>query len=231
MPNPQLIVAVDTSHVDVARCWIDRLRGNPRVMFKFGMEFTAWHSLQEILRFRLPGEKVFIDGKAHDIADTVEETVKAIGRIIGPRLLTVHATGGPVMMEAAVRAAREASPETRIIAVTVPTGMGDTEFSRTFSGLDLHGQVLHLAGLAYESGCHGVVCAAREAADVKRHCGKGFLVVTPGLRAAESPPDGQARRATPGEAAEAGADYLVAGRMVTAAPDPAQAVGAILADI
>jgi orotidine-5'-phosphate decarboxylase len=152
-------------------------------------------------------------------------------------MLNVHALGGRAMMQAAregaLRGAAEAGfPPPLVIAVTIVTSLGERELRDEFglaeSPQDL---VLRLASLAKESGLDGVVCSVREVAHIKRTCGPDFLTVTPGIRPAWAAAGDQVRVSTPQEAIAAGADYLVVGRPVTRADDPAEALAKLLSDL
>jgi orotidine-5'-phosphate decarboxylase len=147
-------------------------------------------------------------------------------------MLNVHASGGRRMMQAA-RAALADVPGRRplLIAVTVLTSMEPEELGETGVAADVEQQVLRLAGLALDCGLDGVVCSAREAALLRARFGTRPVLVTPGIRPAGAAPDDQRRTLTPAQAMAAGSDFLVVGRPVTGAPDPAAALAAILSDM
>jgi orotidine-5'-phosphate decarboxylase len=209
-----VFVALDGLSDRQALRLVDRL-GEDAPFYKIGLELFTLYG-PRIARLLLDrGKGVFLDLKYHDIPETVARAVGAASSL-EPRFLTIHATGGEEMLRAAVRGRGECS--TRLLAVTVLTSA---------RGRGVAGRVLGLAGEAREAGCDGVVASAREAARIKQAYGKEFLVVVPGIRPRGFPRDDQARVATPGEAGEAGADFLVVGRPITRAPDPA----AVLADI
>src|SRR5262249_7435373 len=136
-------------------------------------------------------------------------------------ILNVHAGGGAAMMKAALEAAKAANPATRVIAVTVLTSLGDDDLAQVGQTPPAAGQVLRLATLAKQCGLHGVVCSAHEIAPLRAALGPDFLLVVPGIRPAGSAVGDQRRVMGPAEAARAGADILVIGRPITAAPDPA----------
>jgi orotidine-5'-phosphate decarboxylase len=150
-------------------------------------------------------------------------------------MMNVHAAGGPAMLEAAVRAVHEEAGEgerSRFIGVTVLTSLDRAVISRTFdAALEPGSPVVHLARLCQECGLDGVVAAAREAAAIREACGPDFLIVTPGIRRSASAVQDQKRVTTPAEALQAGADYLVIGRDVTASLDPGAAAAALLDEI
>src|SRR5512133_2524851 len=143
-------------------------------------------------------------------------------------MLTVHASGGSKMLKAACEGASSAPTKPLILAVTVLTSLGDADLQEQGITAGVESQVLRLAGLALQSGCGGVVASAKEAANLRRSLGTGFAIVTPGVRPAGSESGDQARVVTPKDAISAGATYIVVGRPVTAASDPAAAAASIL---
>jgi len=175
---------------------------------------------------------VFLDLKYHDIPATVSGAVEAAARL-GVGLLTVHASGGATMLRAATAAAQttgDARP--RILAVTVLTSLDRAALHHELGvPLAVEGHAAHLALLARDAGCDGVVASPREAARLRLILGPGAVIVTPGIRPAGGRADDQARTATPAAAMRAGADYLVVGRPITGAPDPAAAAAAVLAEM
>jgi orotidine-5'-phosphate decarboxylase len=143
-------------------------------------------------------------------------------------MLTVHASGGSKMLKAAVDVARASASQPTVLAVTVLTSMTDSDLLEIGVNGDLPTQVLRLANLARNARCGGVVTSAHEAAAVRGALGPGFAIVTPGIRPRGADIGDQARVVTPADAIRAGAPHIVIGRPITAAPDPAQAVQAIL---
>jgi len=200
-------------------------------MFKVGSElFTVAGPalVREIIHRHL---QVFLDLKFHDIPNTVAGAVRAAAGL-NVALVDVHAGGGLEMMRAAVRAAREAPGHTRVIAVTVLTSLAGEDLERLGVHRGPLEQVLQLAQMAAEAGLDGVVASASEARQLRSRFPRPFLIVTPGIRPAwcASPGD-QKRPATPAEALAAGADFIVVGRPVIAAPDPAEAAVRILEEL
>lgn len=234
-PDSRLIIALDFP--DLASALQLAAKVAPRVaMLKVGLELFNSAGPQGIASLRELGARVFYDAKLHDIPNTVAGAAAAAGRM-GISMLNVHALGGRAMMraakEGALRGAAEAGhPAPRIIAVTLLTSLADRDLRQDL-GLreDLRDVTIRLASLAKECGLDGVVCSVREVGAVKHECGKGFLAVTPGIRPAWAASDDQARVAAPKEAIAAGADYLVVGRPVTRAEDPARAVSEILREM
>lgn len=195
--------------------------------FKIGMEaFYAMGAAgyRTVAAFGLP---IFLDLKLHDIPNTVAGAVRALAPLRAG-IINVHATGGLAMMRAAAAAAQEAGDaRPKIIAVTVLTSLDGDDLMSTGIAGPVADQALRLAGLARNAGLDGVVCAAGEAAAIKARCGAGFLTVVPGIRPDGADAGDQKRTMTPANALAAGADILVIGRPITAAPDPAAAAAAI----
>lgn len=206
--------------------------------FKIGLElvnaggFDIFRQLQERLG---PEAKLFYDCKFHDIPNTVAGAVRAAARR-GVWMLNVHASGGSEMMRAACRAASEGADSAgvgrpRVIAVTVLTSThADTLRDEMGVSMPLDQYVVHLARMAQDSGCDGVVASPLEISVLRAACGPEFLLVTPGVRPLGADAGDQKRLMTPGEAVRAGADYLVVGRPITSAPDPVEAARAINRD-
>lgn len=230
-PRERLIVALDASGLPEAGALVERLAGTVG-MFKVGAQLFTAAGPAAIEMVQKRGGRVFLDLKYHDIPATVGGAVHEAARL-GVTLLTVHASGGTAMLRAAAEAAATAGRERpRILAVTVLTSLDRAALHRELGvPMAVEGQVVHLAVLAREAGCDGVVASPREAARLRALLGPGVLIVTPGIRPAGVGADDQARVATPGAACRAGADYLVVGRPITGAPDPAAAAEAILREI
>jgi len=227
----RLIVALDMPVLRAAEALVERLAGVV-AHFKVGsVLFTAaGPAAVEMVRRR--GGHVFLDLKYHDIPATVTGAVEAAAHL-GVGLLTVHASGGAVMLRAAAAAAAAAGRDRpRIVAVTVLTSLDRAALHREMGvPVAVEGHAVHLAALAREAGCDGVVASPREAARLRAILGPGALIVTPGIRLAGGAAHDQARTATPAMAVRAGADYLVVGRPITEAADPAAAAAAILAEV
>jgi len=168
------------------------------------------------------GRRVFLDLKLHDIPNTVAGAVRSASAL-GVDLLTVHASGGRAMLQAAAGAA--SGSVTRLLAVTVLTSLNDEEVAEAWGRgrLDTPSEVGRLAGLALSCGVQGVVCSVHEAAAIRTSYGSEPLVLTPGIRLPGGDAGDQRRVATPAAAVSAGSDFLVIGRAVTGALDPAAA--------
>lgn len=228
---PEVIVALDYPEPEPAFALLDRLPGD--VWVKVGLELFTRAGPPVVERLVAEGRHVFLDLKLHDIPNTVAGAVRSAGRL-GAELLTVHAAGGEAMLRAAAEAAREARGEARLrlLAITVLTSLDDAALATVMgAGAKVEDTAGRLAGLARESGIDGAVCSVAEARAIRVSCGAEFLVVTPGIRLAGQSADDQRRVATPAVARAAGADYLVVGRSITAADDPAAALARIRAEV
>jgi orotidine-5'-phosphate decarboxylase len=215
MPRPEnpLIVALDISDLDHA----DRLAGTlaPQVgMLKVGFELFWAHGPEAVRRVAAHAP-VFVDSKLHDIPNTVEAASANIARL-GAAMFNVHALGGLEMMRAAVSGARRGAAD---VDVQVPLVIAVTVLSSQ-TGEDLASPA-SLAWEAKQAGLDGVVVSGEDVRDVRDACGEEFCLVVPGIRPAGSNGDDQVRVLTPADAIERGADYLVIGRPIIGADDPA----------
>ena len=222
--NP-IFVAIDTPDPARARALV--AASGPHVGgIKLGLEFFCRLG-PEGVRQVIGGRPLFLDLKLHDIPNTVAGSVRAVAPL-EPYLLTLHATGGRAMMQAAVEAAAEsAGRRMRLLAVTVLTSLDEGDLAATGQAGPASAQAQRLAALAQESGLDGVVCSAHEVALLRRQCGPDFLLVVPGIRPAGADIGDQKRVMTPAGAIAAGASYIVIGRPITAVPDPEGAARAI----
>jgi len=223
-----VIVALDAASLQEAMGIVDAL-GDDADFYKVGLELYTAVGPEVIAKLTDRKKRVFLDLKLHDIPNTVMRATRAAS-VLGVELLTVHAAGGAEM----IQAAREGlSGDARLLAVTVLTSM-DPEDLGTLWGRRVESvpeEVLRLAELARAAGAHGVVSAASEAPRVRALMGDDFLLVVPGIRPAGADRQDQKRVATPAHAVSSGADFLVIGRPVTRAHDPAAALRAVLAEI
>jgi orotidine-5'-phosphate decarboxylase len=226
-PEARLILALDTPTLDGAATLAARVGGAAAVL-KLGLElFTA--EGPPALAALTPRAPVFLDLKLHDIPNTVAGAVRAL-LPRRPAMLTLHAGGGPAMLAAAREAAEGAGAARPILlAVTVLTSMDEAALAATGVADTPRAQVLRLARMAMAAGADGLVCSPQEVAPLRDALGGGPLLVVPGIRPAGSAAGDQARTATPEAAVADGADWLVVGRPISAAPDPAAAARAILA--
>lgn len=226
--RPEVIVALDFPEPDEAFELVDRLPAG--TWYKVGLELFTRVGPPVVERLVGEGRRVFLDLKLHDIPNTVAGAVRSASGL-GAELLTVHAAGGEAMLRAAAGEAGTAAAggrRLRLLAITVLTSLDDAALAAVMGpGAGVEQTAGRLAGLARESGIDGAVCSVGEARAVRVACGPDFLVVTPGIRMAGESADDQARVATPAVARAAGADFLVVGRSITRAADPAAALAAI----
>lgn len=169
------------------------------------------------------GFEIFLDLKFHDIPNTVAAAVRAAAEL-GVWMVNVHAGGGRRMMTAAAEALQGFATPPLLIGVTVLTSLSDADLAELGYAESVRQRVLRLAALAKDSGLDGVVCSAMEAPALRRAHGRGFCLVTPGIRLAGDDAGDQRRVVTPAAAVAGGADYLVIGRSVTGAAEPLAAL-------
>lgn len=229
-PSPRdardrMIVALDVDSMAAARQLVEAL-GTSVSFYKIGMQLVLAGGLPLVHELNGAGKRVFLDTKLLDIDNTVAGAVTSIAGL-GVTLTTVHAY--PKAMRAAVQAKAEGGPG--LLAVTVLTSMDDADLRAAGYAASAAALVQTRAADARAAGMDGVVCSPQEIAAVRATVGPAMLIVTPGVRPAGSPAGDQRRMTTPGEAIAAGADYLVVGRPVTAAPDPCRTADAIVAEI
>jgi orotidine-5'-phosphate decarboxylase len=223
--DSRLIVALDFPGAAPALALADRLDGLCR-WFKVGLELYIAEGNSIVHELRNRGFSVFLDLKFHDIPNTVAGAVRSAAAA-GAQLLTVHAAGGPAMLKAAAEAADAVAEPPQLLAVTVLTSMDQLQLSAIGIDHSPETQVLRLADAAAEAGIHGFVASPEEVSALRRRFTDATLVI-PGIRPAGAAVGDQKRIATPSAALAAGASYLVIGRPITQALDPAAAARAIL---
>ena len=224
-----MFLALDVETLEEALALVRRLRP-AGVRFKAGLQLFCRYGPDGVRRLQEASGPVLLDLKLHDIPNTVGRAVAALSDL-GIWGVTLHASGGPVMLRSAVDAASSARCPFRCLGVTVLTSLDEQILHVLGVRMRLADQVAALAELASAAGCDGVVASPHEVRVVRRVARPECLVVTPGVRPAYSVRGDQARAATPGEVAASGADYLVVGRPVTQAPDPVAALSQILREI
>lgn len=230
----RLIVALDVPDAEQALALARSLQGTAGWV-KVGMTLYYAEGPSIIRDLRSLGFKVFVDLKLHDIPHQVEGACRTLTRA-GADMLTVHASGGRAMLEAAVKATHAAADKFKarrpvVVAVTVLTSLdADALVELGVARAPLE-QVEALALLARDAGCDGVVCSPLEAESVRQALGSDALVVTPGIRSASDAADDQARTATPSAALAAGASHIVVGRPITAADSPTDAARVMLKEM
>jgi orotidine-5'-phosphate decarboxylase len=228
-PRQRLIVALDVSSAAAARNIVAAV-GDSALAYKVGMQLYTAEGPALVRELIGSGRRVFLDLKYHDIPNTVSAAVREAAEL-GVSMLTVHAGGGNKMLRAAVDATGAVNPDILVLAVTVLTSLDDPDMSMLGLRGGVLDQVLRLGALALSNGCGGVVASAREASALREEFGNDFVIVTPGVRPAGSGVQDQARVVTPAEAIAAGASYIVVGRPITDASDPAAEARAILGQI
>ncbi|HYH80391.1 MAG TPA: orotidine-5'-phosphate decarboxylase [Longimicrobium sp.] len=229
MKRPIPIIALDVPSAAEAFALMDRL-GPAADFVKVGLQLFTAEGPSVVRELRGRGTRVFLDLKLHDIPNTVAHAVESAARL-DVDLLTLHASGGAAMLRAAADAASGA--RLQLLGVTVLTSMDAAALAQAW-GRDrvaAEDEVGRLAALARDCGIPGVVASVHELLAVRRAAGEEMRVLTPGIRLAGDAAGDQSRVATPAEAARLGADYLVLGRSVTAAADPAAALERALAEI
>lgn len=223
--KPPVFVALDTTDLDQAEAWAAAVAPHLAGV-KIGLEFFYAHGVAGAKRVAAH-TPLFLDLKLHDIPNTVAGGLRAVLSHLQPRYVNIHASGGPAMIKAAAEAVATASPDTRLLAVTVLTSLDDSDLAAVGQQAPASKQVLRLARLAEANEAHGVVCSPAEVAMLRREMGPNFDLVVPGIRPAGSDALDQKRVMTPADALAAGATALVIGRPITGAADPAGAAKAI----
>ncbi len=222
----KLIIALDLPTTEEAETLIKSL-GDDGVFYKIGYQLMPVGGIDLARRLSAAGKKVFLDFKFHDIGATVERGVRSVAKL-GGDFLTVHAE--PDALKGAV-AGRGDDKRLKILAVTVLTSLTQESLARSGVSMKIEDLVLKRAEFAAEAGADGVIAAAREAAAIKARFGDALKIVTPGIRPVGANVNDQKRVAAPADAIKAGADYLVVGRPIIAAENPAAATRAILEEI
>ena len=197
--------------------------------YKVGLELFTAAGPEVVTRVLETGSDVFLDLKLHDIPNTVRGAARSAAAL-GVRLLTVHAIGGREMLEAAVDGG---GGQLGILAVTVLTSVDDASLARSTgrANASVTEEVARLAALAHAARAHGVVCSGAEAGALHAHYGESLALLVPGIRMSGGAAHDQRRVVSPAQAAASGARYIVLGRAVTAAPDPATAMDQVLAEL
>jgi orotidine-5'-phosphate decarboxylase len=225
IPRERLIVALDLPSVAQAESMIERL-GDAVTFYKIGYQLGYAGGLPLAERLVGAGKHVFLDLKLHDIANTVARGVESVAKL-GATFLTVHAY--PQTMRAAVEA--KAGSSLRLLAVTVLTSYDDADLAEAGYKLSIDDLVAQRAQQAHDIGVDGIVCAPEEAGPLRLIVGPEMTLVTPGIRPAGALSNDQKRIASPAQAIDAGADYLVVGRPITGAADPRAAAETVVHDI
>ncbi len=222
------IVALDVPSQEAASIIVSAL-GDLCRFYKVGSELFTAGGPAVVRSLREHDCEVFLDLKWHDIPNTIKGAARSAARI-GARLVTVHATGGISMMRAAVEGASQGGAGCKVFAVTVLTSLDAQRIGQAWGrpNIVVMDEVLRLADQALEAGVRGIVCGGTEAAAVRARHGEALELLVPGVRLAGSASNDQVRVVTPAEAVAAGANYIVVGRTVTAAPAPREAMRSVI---
>jgi orotidine-5'-phosphate decarboxylase len=227
--NP-IFVAVDTPDLAKARALAEKLRGRVHGL-KLGLEFFMANGAAGYREIAALGLPIFLDVKLHDIPNTVAGAVNSV-LPLKPAFLTIHTSGGDAMMRAAADvAAKAGAGRPKLLGVTVLTSLDKNDLAAVGQETDTAKQVTHLAKLAQASGLDGVVCSPEEVKTLRHAFGPDFILMVPGIRPVWATAGDQKRVLTPKEAIDAGASYLVIGRPITGADDPASAAQRIAGEI
>jgi orotidine-5'-phosphate decarboxylase len=229
LARQRLIVALDVPTADAALVLADRLADQCQ-WFKVGLELYVSAGPVIVEKLVSRGHSVFLDLKLHDIPNTVAAAVRSTASL-GVGMLTIHAAGGPAMLTAAREAASVMAAPPELLAVTVLTSMDQAQLTATGFDRSPRDQVSLLAKMGWEAGIRGFVCSPHEAAALRALTGREGVLVTPGIRPTGADQGDQQRIATPTFALQQGASYLVVGRPITQAADPALAAEAVLLEI
>jgi len=230
-PASRIFVSIDTPEIESARTLASQVAGIVGGI-KLGLEFFVAQGPAGI-RAVVSGVELplFLDLKLHDIPNTVAASVRSV-LPLQPGFLPLHAGGGPAMMRAAAEAAAMTDlRRPKLLGVTVLTSLDEDDLIAVGQTVPMLDQVRRLAALAQSAGLDGVVCSPAEVAALRSDCGPDFVLMVPGIRPAGSATGDQKRVMTPRDAVEQGADYLVIGRPITQAPDPAQAARNIVEEL
>jgi orotidine-5'-phosphate decarboxylase len=226
MTEEKIIVALDVATKKEALALVDQLR-EQIPFFKIGLQLYTAEGPEIVRAVRRMEANVFLDLKLHDIPNTVARTVESASAL-GVQLLTIHLSGGAEMIRAAITARKG---KFSILGVTVLTSANDQTLRQIGVASEMESQVLRLSRLGVENGIDGIVASPHEIKILRAEFGNKIKIVVPGIRPIWADAGDQKRVMTPREAIEAGADYLVIGRPITAHPKPREAVKKILADL
>ena len=222
-------MALDVSSAAQARQIVQSI-GESASTYKIGKQLFTAEGPQIVRDLVASGRKVFLDLKFHDIPNTVAGAVAEAAKL-GVSMLTVHASGGSKMLKAAADEAAQSPAKPLVLAVTVLTSLSDADLAEIGVSGHVQTQVLRLGSLARAAGCGGLVASGQETRELRRELGGDFAIVTPGVRPTGTAAGDQDRVLTPKDAIAAGATYLVVGRPILEAADPANAAEAIVNEI
>lgn len=221
MNSDRIIVPLDVPTLEAAIALVEQL---PQVNFwKVGLELFVSTGPEILHILKEQDKRIFLDLKFHDIPNTVMSACRSASQY-GVDLLTIHATAGRSALKLAAEAMHQSQSPTKLVAITLLTSLISRDLAFDLKvPLELPDYVLQMALLAQEAGIHGAVCSPQEVSQLREICDPDFLLICPGVRPSWSITGDQRRVMTPAEAIAAGADYLVIGRPITAAPSPQEA--------
>ena len=230
----RLIVALDLDDLELATELVRSLAREVG-MFKIGKQLFTHAGPQAVRLIQDLGGEIFLDLKFHDIPNTVAKAAIEATRL-GVKMFNVHASGSLEMMRLTVKEVERVSRQQKLrrpimLGVTVLTSLGQEDLQRLGVEHKIADQVVRLALLTKEAGMDGVVASPHEVADIRQACGQRFVIVTPGIRPADSHRNDQQRVMTPGHAVRAGVDYIVVGRPILEAQNPIMAARGIVAEM
>jgi orotidine-5'-phosphate decarboxylase len=226
----KVIVALDTNSLEKAISVATLI--DVDIVFKIGMEFFysfGYEGIEKIKNIR-GNIKIFLDLKLHDIPNTVCKAIIPLIERVTPYMLTLHSTGGEVMLKKVVKVVKKTSREKRplLLGVTVLTSLDSKSLVQLGWGANIKKNVINYALLCKSTGLDGVVCSPHEVEDVRKACGKKFLIVTPGIRPGKNSNDDQVRVLSPKAAFNKGTDYIVIGRPIMNSKSPKEEILKIL---
>jgi orotidine-5'-phosphate decarboxylase len=233
-PKDRLIVALDVDSEEKAVELVEKLKNDVR-FFKVGFELFSSCGPSIIKRIKETDSDIFLDLKFHDIPNTVSKAAVSVARL-GVYMFNVHGLGGYEMMKKTAEDVEEEAQrlgieKPKVIAVTVLTSMDEDSLKKVGINESIKDEVLKLARMAKDAGLDGVVASSVEAKMIRKELGKEFLIITPGVRPAGTAAQDQKRVATPGSAIKDGASFIVVGRPITEAKDPAAAAREIIKEM
>lgn len=215
-----LIVALDVFTFDEMKSIVDSTKAEVTT-YKVGLQLLTSEGPEVILYLKKLGKTVFLDLKLHEISNSVSAAIKSAGKH-GVDMVTVHASGGQRMMEAAAKAAAD-FPNMKVLALTVVTGLNDQDLLDIGFSRSCQDQVARLALLAERSGCHGVIASSQEIQTLRSLLSDHMLIITPGIRLESEENQDQSRVGTPAHAITSGASYIIIGRPIVKSVNPEKA--------
>lgn len=229
IPKERLIVALDVDNLKEATNLVNQLI-NYVTIFKVGPQLFTAAGNDALKMIQDKGGKVFLDLKYHDIPNTVEATTKIVSKL-GVFMFTIHTLGGKEMMKAVVETISQLPTKPLVIGVSILTSLNQEGLKEIGITKNIGDEVIVLAKISQSAGLDGLVASSHEIKEIRNQCGKDFIIVTPGIRPVTSTLDDQKRVATPQKAIEQGADFIVVGRPITQASNPAKVTQQIIAEI